>query len=86
MIDADLAADRAVDLREQRRRDLHHRHAAQVGRRREAGDVADDAAADGDDRRRAIGAGADQRVVDAADGGQVLEAFAVGNEDRLFAP
>ena len=50
VVDADLAADRAVDLRQQRRRHLDDRDAAQIGRRREAGDVADDAAADGDER------------------------------------
>ena len=56
VVDADLAADRAVHLRQQRRRDLHDRDAAQVGRRGEAGGVADDAAADRDDRAGAIGA------------------------------
>ena len=52
MVDADLAADGAVDLREQRRRHVDERDAAQVGGRGESGHVADDAAADGDDRRR----------------------------------
>ena len=65
VVDADLAADRAVDLRQQRRRHLDDRDAAQVGRRGEAGDVADDAAADGDDRRWRDPPRADQRVVDA---------------------
>ena len=41
MVDADLAADRAVDLREQRRRHLDDGDAAQVRRRGEAGDVAE---------------------------------------------
>ena len=36
-------------------------------------------------RAAAIGAGADQRLVDARDRLQVLEALAVGNEDRLAA-
>ena len=49
VVDADLAADRAVHLRQQRRRHVHERDAAQVGRRGEAGHVADDAAAEGDD-------------------------------------
>ena len=84
MVDADLAADRAVDLREQRRRHVDERDAAQVGRRREAGHVADHAAAEGDHRRRAVGAGADQRVVDAGDGRELLEPLAVGHEDRLL--
>ena len=46
----------AVHLRQQRRRHLHHRHAAQVRRGGEASDVADDAAADRDERGRAVGA------------------------------
>ena len=54
VVDADLAADRAVDLRQQRRRHLHDRDAAQVRRGREAGDVADDATADGDQRAGSI--------------------------------
>ena len=37
MVDAGLAADRRVDLREQRRRDLHERHPPLVDRRGEAG-------------------------------------------------
>ncbi len=84
VVDADLAADRAVDLRQERRRHLDDRDAAEVGRGGESGDVADDPAADGDDRRRAIGRGANQGIVDASDGGELLVALAVGNEDRLF--
>ena len=52
VVDADLAADRAVHLREQRRRHVHERDAAQVGRGGEPGHVADDAAAERDERRR----------------------------------
>ena len=85
MVDADLAADRAVHLRQQRRRHVHERDAAQVGRRGEARHVADDAAAERDERRRAIGVRADQRVVDARDGRELLVALAVGDEDRLPA-
>ena len=57
VVDADFSADRAVDLREERRRDLDDGHAAEVGGRGESGDVADDPSAHGDDRRRAIGRG-----------------------------
>ena len=67
VIHADLAADGAVHLRQQRRRHVNERDAAQVRRRREAGHVADDAAAEGDQGRRAIGVRADERVVDARD-------------------
>ena len=52
-VDAGLAADRGVDHREQRRRDLHDVDAAVVHRRREARGVADDTAAERDDRIRA---------------------------------
>ena len=72
MIDADLAADRAVHLRQQRRRHVHERDAAQVGGRRETGHVADDAAAERDERRRAIGVGANERFVDAGTVGSCL--------------
>ena len=51
VVDADLAADRAVDLREQRRRHVHQRDAAQERRGGESRGVADHAAADGDDAR-----------------------------------
>ena len=51
MIDADLAADRAVHLRQQRRRHLDDRDAAEERRGRESGDVADHAAANRHDRR-----------------------------------
>ena len=59
VVDADLAADRAVDLREQGRRHMRERDATEVGGSGEAGHVADDAAAEGDERRRAIGVRAD---------------------------
>jgi hypothetical protein len=49
-VDAGLAPDRRVYLREQRRRRLHERHAAQVERRREPRHVPDHAAAERDDR------------------------------------
>ena len=85
VVDADLPSHGAIHLRQKRRRHLHNRDAPQVRGGREPGDVADDAAADGDDRRGAVGRGADQRVVDAPHGPQVLVTFAVRNEDRLLA-
>ena len=48
-VDAGLAADRRVDHAEQRRGDVHDRHAAVPRGGGEAGDVGDHAAADGDD-------------------------------------
>ena len=55
MVDAGLAADGRVDLREQRRRHLDERHAALIDSGCEAGDVTHDAAAEGDDHRLALG-------------------------------
>ena len=83
VIDADLAADRAVDLRHQRRRHLHEAHAAQVGRRGKADQVADDAAADRDDHGRSIGVDAGSALRTRGRRCQVLEALAIGDEDRL---
>src|SRR6185295_4245291 len=83
VVDADLAADGAVHLREQRRRHVDQSDAAQVGRGGEARHVADDAPAQGDERGRAIGIGADERLVNPCDGRQLLVALAVGDQDRL---
>ena len=55
-VDPGLAADRAVDLGQQCRRDLHEIDAAQQRRRGEAGDVADDAAAERHQHRTALDA------------------------------
>ena len=86
VVDADLAADRAVHLREQRRRHVGEGDAAKEGGGREPGGVADDAAAHGHDRAAAVGPGADQRLVDARDRLKVLEALTVGQEDRFDTP
>ena len=85
MVDADLAADGTVDLREQRSRHVRQGDAPQVGRRRETHHVADHAAADGDDGDAALGRHADQGVVDPGDGLGVLGALAVGDEDAFPA-
>jgi hypothetical protein len=72
MVHRGLAADAGIDLREQRGRHLHERHAAQEGGGGEAGEVADDAAAERDDRAAAIEARIDQAVVEERQPGQVL--------------
>ena len=64
VVDADLAADGAIDHRQQRRRHHQQRQAAVVGRRHEAGQVADDAAADRDDQRFAVGLQLGEAVVE----------------------
>ena len=83
MVDADFAANRAIDLRQQRGGHVDQRDAAEVGGGRKPGHVPDHAAAKGDDRRRALGVRAHERVVDSGDRGQVLVALAVRDEDRL---
>ena len=67
VIDSNLAADRAIDLRQQGRRDLHEGDAAQKGCRGETSGVAKNASAERDDRAAAIGAGANERLVDTCD-------------------
>jgi hypothetical protein len=49
VVDAELAAERAVDHRQQRRRDVDVPHAAHVAARDPAAEIAHDAAADIDD-------------------------------------
>ena len=71
-VDAGLAADRAVDLGEQRRRDLHEAHAAAQDARGEAREVADHAAAEGDDNVAALETDLEKAL---AEGGQLAEAF-----------
>ena len=48
-VDGDFSADRAVDLRKNRRRHLEEGHASHVGSRRKSAKVARDAAREGDD-------------------------------------
>ncbi len=83
VVDAGLAAHRRVDLREQRRRHLHERHAALVDRRRESRDVADDAAAQRDQRGRALGAQFEQPRHHRLQRLPVLVGFAVRDLHRL---
>ena len=83
MIDAHLAADRAVDLSEQCRRHVDQRDAAQVSGRDEAGHVSDDAAPHRDDGCAAIGFELDQRFVGAGSGRELFVLLTVGKEDRV---
>src|SRR5205085_10967610 len=66
MVDARFAADRAVNLREQRGRHLHDRNSTQVSGRREPGDVAGYAATNRHNGTRSIGTRTDERVVDSS--------------------
>src|SRR5262245_38527355 len=85
MIDADLAANGAVHLSQQRGWPVRQRAAAPARRGRKSRGIADHAAADGDDRTAAIGARPDEGLVNARDGLEVFEALAVGNQDWLAA-
>jgi len=81
VVDAGLAADRRVHLRQQRRRHLGEGDAALVGRRGKARDVADDAAAERHDRGVAARAALQHARADALEGRQVLVLLAVLNLD-----
>ena len=63
-IDAGLAADRGIDLRQQRGRHLDEIEAAPHARRREAREIADHAAAERDDEIVALDPRRDQRLAD----------------------
>jgi RNA polymerase sigma factor (sigma-70 family) len=63
VVDADLAADRRIDHRQERRRHHQQRQAAVERRRHEAGQVADDAAADRHDQRAPVRVEVRQPVV-----------------------
>ena len=72
-VDAGLAADGGIDLRKQRRRDLHEAHAAAEDARGKAGKVADHAAAERDDGVAALNAKLQQSL---AEPGEHWEALA----------
>jgi hypothetical protein len=82
MVDRRLAADRRVHLREQRRRHLQVRDAALVDRGREAGEVADDAAAERDQHGAAIGAQLQEPRHEVAQRVEALVRLAVGESPR----
>ena len=86
-VDRRLAADAGVDLGDDRRRHLHHVDAAQVAGGHEAGQVADDAPADGGDPGAAVEAGARHARGQLLHRGQVLALLAggVGEDEDLEA-
>jgi hypothetical protein len=81
-VDAGLAAVGGVDLRDERRRDLHDRHAALVGGGAEAGEVADDAAAERDHVVGARHAGGHELLPNALGARERLVPLAGRNRDR----
>ena len=84
-VDAGLAADRGVDLREERGRNLDVADAAHVDGGEEAGDVADDAATEGEEERVAVGAGGGELLGEGFDAAQALVRFAAGQEEDGWA-
>ena len=84
-IDRGLAADRGIDLRQQRGRHLHVIKAAPHRRRRKAGEVADDAAAERNHEIAAFDARGDDRFADLFEHAEALGAFAGRNDERLYA-
>ena len=80
MVDAHLAADRTVHLREEGRRHLRQGQAAQERRRGKAGRVPQHATAHRDDACPAVGAVLHECVVHPRHRLQVLAAFAIGHE------
>ena len=84
-IDAGLAADRRIDLRQQRRRHLHEVEAAPHAGRGIAGEIADHAAAERDHQIAALDARRDDRLAHGFEGRVVLGALAWRHDDgRTF--
>ena len=81
-VDRRLAADGGIDLRQQAGRDLHVVDAAPQRRRGEAGEIADDAAAERDHDVAPLDARGDQRVADAREFGVGFRRLAGRADDR----
>ncbi len=88
-IDAGLAADGGIDLRQQARRHLHHMHATADDAGSKAGKIADDAATQGDDNVAALEPCTEDGIDDALQNRETLRLFsrldngADGGETRL---
>src|SRR5215210_1501082 len=84
VIDADLAPNCTVDLREKRRGHLNDGDSSEICGGGKAGDITGDPPAYGDDGAGAVRVRAYERVVDAADCREMFVTLTVGNQDRLF--
>ena len=84
-VDAGLAADRRVDLRQQRRRHLHEIDAAPHHRGGEAREIADHAAAQRNDQVAALDTRREHRVADLLEMREALGALARRHDDRRGA-
>ena len=67
-VDTVFAADTGIDLCQQGARDKPEPHPPHVGRSDEAGNVANDSAADSDNKRRSFGPERQQLLINVADG------------------
>ena len=77
-IDRGLAADRGIDLRQQRGRHLHIVEAAPHHRRGKAGEIADDAAAERDHQIAALDARRDDRLATCSNTRKLFDASPAG--------
>jgi len=82
-VDAGLAAHRRIDHRQQRGRYLHEAHAAHPARGDIAGEIAADAAAEGDDGIAAVDAMGRAALPQEVGGGQRLARFAGGKGGEI---
>ena len=85
-VDRGLAADRRIDLRDERRRDVDERDTAQVRRGEEPGGIAERAAADRDDRLVPFDAASGELAGRGLDHGQPLRGLALRQQHRLESP
>jgi hypothetical protein len=80
-----LPPDRGIDLRKQRGGDLDEGYAALVACRGEAGEVADDATAEGNDGRGTIATRGQQGIEDLVQRFPGLVGLAIRQDDRRHA-
>ena len=83
-IHAGFAADRTVNLRNERRGNMNQPHAAKIARGCKACDVADDAASHSHNRRMAIRARANQLARDFFHARKALRGFRVVKKNDCF--
>ena len=82
-VDGGLAADRGIDLRQQRGRHLHVIEPAPHHRRGESGEIADDAAAERDDEIAALDARGDDGLADLFEDRKAFRPLAGRDDDAV---
>jgi hypothetical protein len=83
-IDPGFAADGAVHLRKERRRHLHKAETAQKNRCGKSGEIANDAAAEGQQQRATFDALIEQRFKEPLQMSEILAPLAGGEDDGLW--